>query len=164
MAGFMVLVQDCNMSAKRCLVIVVKASLLAVLIMVGACSTTPLMPYTEDGPPLVLLPASQVGVLDKRGRFREIFCRVLEAGKAQLPDYRPCQDALTEVGAEAGKTGKSVNLGASECNRQSQHLVFLTFLPIVFSNHSMIRTRRCAGGPRWDWAVQREKAFEILMP
>lgn len=114
MTEFMVLVQECNMSAKRCLVIVVNKALLVVLIMIGACSTTPLMPYTEDGPPLVLLPASQAGVLDKRGRFREIFCHVLEAGKAQLPDYRPCQDALTEVGAEAGKTGKSVNLGASD--------------------------------------------------
>ena len=40
----------------------------------GACSTTPLVPYTTNTPPLVLVPASDAGVRDKRGRFREIFC------------------------------------------------------------------------------------------
>jgi len=83
-------------------------------IIVSACSTTPLSPYTEDTPPLILVPASQAGVKDQRGRFREIFCTILEARGQTLPDYRPCDDALTRVGVEPEGTGKSVALGSSE--------------------------------------------------
>ena len=82
-------------------------------IMVSACSTAPLLPYTEDTPPLILVPASQAGVVDKRGRFREIFCTILEQRGQSLPDYRACDDALTRVGVEPEGTGKSVALGSS---------------------------------------------------
>jgi len=81
---------------------------------VTACSTTPLLPYTEDTPPLVLLPASQAGIDDKRGRFREIFCTILEERKATLPDYLTCDDALTQVGVEPHSTGRKVELGSSK--------------------------------------------------
>jgi hypothetical protein len=83
-------------------------------ILLSACSTAPLSPYSEDTPPLILLPASQAGVADERGRFREVFCEVLEARGQTLPDYRPCEQALTRVGAEPEGTGSSVNLGRSE--------------------------------------------------
>jgi hypothetical protein len=82
-------------------------------VLFGACATTPLIPYSADTPPLVLVPASQAGVVDKRGRFREIYCAVLEARGPGLPDYRPCEDALTRVGAEPPATGKPVDLGQS---------------------------------------------------
>ena len=82
--------------------------------MVSACSTTPLSPYSVDTPPLVLLPASQAGIEDQRGRFREVFCAVLEEHGTTLPDYRSCDDALTRVGLEPEGTGKSVTLGSSE--------------------------------------------------
>ena len=78
---------------------------------VTACATAPLEPYTEDAPPLVLLPATEAGVVDKRGRFREIFCTILEKRGPNLPDYRPCDDALTHVGSEPHGTGKKVKLG-----------------------------------------------------
>lgn len=84
------------------------------IFFVTACSTTPLSPYTEDTPPLVLLPASQAGIDDKRGRFREIFCAILEERKATLPDYLPCGDALTQVGVEPHGTGRNVELGQSK--------------------------------------------------
>jgi hypothetical protein len=74
-------------------------------IAISACSTTPLEPYTEETPPLVLVPASQAGVVDKRGRFREIFCSILEERGQTLPDYRPCDDALARVGSEPNGTG-----------------------------------------------------------
>jgi hypothetical protein len=78
---------------------------------VAACTTAPLEPYTEDAPPLVLLPATEAGVVDKRGRFREIFCTILEKRGTNLPDYRPCDEALTHVGSEPHGTGKKVKLG-----------------------------------------------------
>jgi len=78
---------------------------------ISACSTTPLEPYTEDTPPLVLVPAAQAGVTDKRGRFREIFCTILKERGHTLPDYRPCDEALTKVGNEPAGTDKRVEFG-----------------------------------------------------
>ena len=71
-------------------------------------------PSLANTPPLVLAPASLVGVQDKRGRFREIYCAVLEAHGHALPDYRPCQDALTRVGTEPAGAGRPVDLGRSK--------------------------------------------------
>jgi pimeloyl-ACP methyl ester carboxylesterase len=82
-------------------------------VALSACSTKPISPYSEEGVPLVLVPASQAGVLDKRGRFREIFCKVLEERSTTLPDYRSCDDALTKVGEEPGASGNRVRLGSS---------------------------------------------------
>lgn len=80
----------------------------------AACATKPLVPYTTNTPPLALVPASQAGVLDKRSRFRETFCAVLEAHGKALADYRPCEDALTRVGTEPSGTGAPVDLGESK--------------------------------------------------
>jgi len=79
-----------------------------------ACGTPPLQPFSLDTPPLALVPASQAGVQDKRGRFREIFCAVLQARQNDVPDYRPCDDALSRVGSEPAATGRPVELGASK--------------------------------------------------
>jgi dienelactone hydrolase len=87
-------------------------------LFLAACATEPLVPYSTDTPPLVLTPASLAGVQDKRARFREIYCAVLEAHGSDVPDYRPCDDALTRVGAEPTGTGKPVDLGPSR-----RHLV-----------------------------------------
>jgi len=51
-----------------------------------ACSA-PLIPYSADTPPLVLAPTSLAGVQDKRARFREIYCAVLEARGRELPQH-----------------------------------------------------------------------------
>ena len=92
------------------------SALLATASIVSACTVAPLEPYTEDTPPLVLLPASQAGIEDKRARFREIFCAVLEQRGQTLPDYRSCDAALTTVGAEPAGSGKEVYLGPSRHN------------------------------------------------
>src|SRR5262245_37915876 len=79
----------------------------------SSCSGTPLIRYSQEGPPLILLPAEQAGVSDRRARFREIYCAVLEA-RHNLPDYRPCEDALTRVGEEPPAGGRPVELGTSK--------------------------------------------------
>jgi hypothetical protein len=89
----------------------------------SACSSAPLSPYTTDAPPLVLVPAQQAGIKDERGRFREIYCAVLEARGPALADYRPCEKALTRVGIEPAASGKPVELGPSR-----RHLV-VGFVP-----------------------------------
>jgi hypothetical protein len=79
--------------------------------LLAGCAT-PLVPYTADTLPLVMVPTSLAGVSDQRGRFREVFCAVLDAGEGRLPDHRGCDDALTRVGDEPPGTGMPVNLGA----------------------------------------------------
>ena len=90
---------------------------LALLSLVSAaCTSKSLVPFTTDVPPLVMLPAEKAGVTDKRGRFREITCAVLEDHGEELPHYRDCEEALTRVGEELGATGEPVHLGPSEKN------------------------------------------------
>lgn len=94
----------------------VRMAAVAACVASVACATKPLVPYSTDTPPLALVPASQAGVLDKRARFREIYCAVLEAHGSDLADHRPCEDALTRVGNEPAGAGKPVDLGQSGRN------------------------------------------------
>jgi hypothetical protein len=83
----------------------------------AACASKPLVPFSTDTPPLILTTTALAGSQDKRARFREIFCAVLERDANQFPDYRRCEDALTLVGTEPTGTGRAVNLEFSK-----QHL------------------------------------------
>ncbi|MEE4217319.1 MAG: hypothetical protein V2I48_06905 [Xanthomonadales bacterium] len=89
------------------------ALLIGLAVFVAACSSGPLVPSSTEGPPLVLLPVSEAGIDDRRGRFREIACAVLEDHGRDLPHYRDCENALTRVGDEPGATGAPVHLGPS---------------------------------------------------
>jgi hypothetical protein len=84
------------------------------MLLLGGCASGPLSPFTEDTPPLVLVPASHAGVQDARARFREVFCAVLAARGDTLPDYRPCGEALTRLAHEPAGSGAAVNLGPSQ--------------------------------------------------
>jgi hypothetical protein len=84
----------------------------------AGCAGSPLVPFSTDTPPLVLAPIAQAGVQDKRGRFREIYCAVLQARANEVPDWRSCDEALTRLGTEPAGTGRPVPLGAS-----NRHLV-----------------------------------------
>jgi pimeloyl-ACP methyl ester carboxylesterase len=59
------------------------------------------------------VPIADAGIQDERGRFREVFCSVLEARKESWPDYRSCEEALTRVAGEPPGTGEAVPLGDS---------------------------------------------------
>ena len=92
------------------------AFFITLAVFLQACSSGPLVPSSAEGPPLVLLPASEAGIDDRRGRFREIACAVLEDHGQDLPHYRDCENALTRVGKEPGATGEPVHLGQSRNN------------------------------------------------
>ncbi len=82
--------------------------------LLSACvAVSPLIPHEFEGGPLVVVPAGLAGVKDDRGRFREIFCAVLNERGDSLPDHRHCEDALTRLGTEPESPGKAVNLGAA---------------------------------------------------
>ena len=74
-------------------------------VALGACATTsppPVDRYTVDVPD---------GVTDARGRFREIYCAVLQQHGTDLPDYRPCEEALTPISNEPAITGRARGAG-----------------------------------------------------
>ncbi len=80
---------------------------------IAGCASKPLVPYSADSPPLVLVPVALSGGGDGRARFREIFCQVTETRGPELPDFRPCDEALARLPNEGAPTGKQVDLGPS---------------------------------------------------
>jgi hypothetical protein len=90
---------------------IVLSSLLAFLALTS-CSST-LAPYDPTAVPVVSVPLPLAGIADARGRFREIFCTVLETRRETLPDYEPCESALVTVGTEPAGTGEPVALGSA---------------------------------------------------
>ena len=52
-------------------------------------------------PPLMFAPTVYAGIDDKRGRLREIHCAVLDGSGGSVPDYRPCDEALTRAARAA---------------------------------------------------------------
>jgi hypothetical protein len=84
--------------------------------LLAACASKPLVPYSTDFDPIAAMPASLGEIEDQRGRFREIYCTVLEEHGQDLPDYMPCDQALTRVGVEPPPTGRDVYLGNNRGN------------------------------------------------
>lgn len=77
----------------------------ALACVLSACAPNPPVEFTVE------LPAD---VADGRGRFNEIYCAVLQARGTEIPDYRPCAEALSRVAAAPPGTDRPVDLGASE--------------------------------------------------
>ena len=63
--------------------------------------------------PLAELHSRQLDFKDGRGRFREIFCTVLNDHGGTLPDYKPCEKALIYVDEKLPYSESTVDLGPS---------------------------------------------------
>jgi hypothetical protein len=86
-------------------------------LLLAACASDPAAePAMEDTIADVQVYIASEEVSDGRGRFREIFCSVLEERSDTLPDYRPCDEALRTTGPEQGATGAPVDMGVSVAN------------------------------------------------
>jgi len=79
----------------------------------GCTTLFPIIPV-DQSVPLALLPTSAIGIEDKRARFREIFCTVLQERGDSLADYRSCDQALQHLDTESAGEGEPVNLGFSK--------------------------------------------------
>lgn len=80
-------------------------------LLLAACAPEPLLDLDLETPPLVLVPTADAGIVDQRGRFRDIFCALSEDHGGQLPDHRPCAEALHRLAGESSAGGAPVNLG-----------------------------------------------------
>ena len=91
--------------------------LMTAAVLLGACAGIPEAPPPIDPSSAEIRTFIEENRLtDRRGRFREIFCAVLKEHGRALPDYRPCEEALTYIGNEQGATGASVALGPTRKN------------------------------------------------
>lgn len=83
------------------------------LAALSACTERPARQFILGAAPLNEVPPSIVGVTDGRGRFREIFCRVLDTREPELRDHHTCDTALTRVADEMDAPGAPVDLAPS---------------------------------------------------
>lgn len=92
------------------------ATALAMLITLSACAGAPKVPYSRELAPLEMNNPGRGNLRDARGRFREVFCAVNSDHGQDLPDYRPCEETLAEIGPEPGPTGLPVSLAHSKAD------------------------------------------------
>lgn len=90
-----------------------KIVFLLLLFLLLSCTSKALIPSTEKIDALTLLQMENLGFVDARQRFREIFCAILNKHGNNLPDYNSCENSLKTVGQEAKNIPQVVNLEPS---------------------------------------------------
>src|ERR687891_974881 len=80
-------------------------------LVLAGCASEPLLDGGAETPPVALVTTAQTDVVDQRGRFREIFCALVEDHGADLSAHRPCDQALHRLLDETPPSGEAVNLG-----------------------------------------------------
>lgn len=83
---------------------------ISLLLFVASCAA-PVVQDSSDTMTVVQAADGKSHALDGRARFREIYCAVNDDHGRELPDYRPCDEALVHVPPEAEVSGRTVNLG-----------------------------------------------------
>jgi hypothetical protein len=83
------------------------------MLLIACAGTLPELPSKDQTQAELQAFIASEKVVDDRGRFREIFCAVMEDHGQELPDYRPCEQALRSTGPEQGATGQPVPMGQS---------------------------------------------------
>ena len=84
---------------------------MSLAICIAGCAA-PVVQDSSDTMSVVLAPDGKAHAVDGRGRFREIYCAVNDDHGQELPDYRPCDEALVSVPPMAEADGSPVKLGA----------------------------------------------------
>src|SRR5215475_14154907 len=90
-------------------------AVIVIVTVLGAvgCLRRPLLSFDLGVPPQVLVVGAHAGVVDIRARFREVWCAIREDHGKDLPDDRPCDEALLRVGGEDAPTGRAVSMGSA---------------------------------------------------
>jgi hypothetical protein len=93
-------------------------ALLCIAVLPVSCSTRRVAFSCHDMAPSILVPADRGGIVDGRGRFREIFRAVLAARSPRAETGKLFDDASTlwRLSGEPAATGKPVSLGRPNPN------------------------------------------------
>jgi pimeloyl-ACP methyl ester carboxylesterase len=74
------------------------SALTALALCFSGCSTAHI---NVSDPAVIVTTLSAAGIVDGRSRFRELFCEIRNDHGVNLPDDRPCEDALWRLGDES---------------------------------------------------------------
>lgn len=123
------------------------------LLALYACSSKPMISYTSEPMPLIMLPASMAGVSDERASFYQLFCQLNQQIGAQLPDYRPCNQAL--------HTPPGLGVKSEQAIDRSGHLEGITIVLVPGLGWDCIREYLGTAPER---THVEELGYQILVP
>jgi hypothetical protein len=106
----------------------------------------------REAVPPVRYPAVSAGIVDARGRFREIHCAINAEQGARFPDFRECAEALSMLGVEPAGSGKPV-VSAVAANTT------LVFIPGIFGEC----VRHLATPFSESYAALRAQGYQVIV-
>lgn len=94
-------------------------------LLVSGCGPAAKRADAREAVPPVRHPAATSGVVDARGRFREVLCAINSAQGAGFPDARACAEILASLGTEPAGSGRPPAAAAAANTT-------LVFIPGIF--------------------------------